>query len=43
MTYNDEIVPNSEQFPHIDGTWLVLHGLREQSDEIAGAKVRAVH
>ena len=42
-TYDDEIVPNAEQFPHIDRAGLVLHRLREQRDEVRRAKVRAVY
>ena len=42
-TYDDEIVPDSEQFPHVHRAWLMLHGLSKECDEIGGAKVRTVH
>lgn len=42
LTYNDEVVPNSEELPHVDCTWLVLHRLREERDEVGRAEVRAV-
>lgn len=32
--YNDEVVPDSEQFPHALTRWLVLHRLSEERDEV---------
>ena len=43
MTYNYEVVPNAEQFPHIVAVGLVLHRLREERDEVGRAEVRTVH
>ena len=41
-TYDYEIVPDSKEFPHVDTRGLVLHGLREERDEVARRKVRAI-
>ena len=29
LTYNDKVVPDAEQFPHVNRTWLMLHRLCE--------------
>lgn len=43
MTYNDKVVPDAEQFPHVDRARLMLHRLCEKRDEVRRAKVRAVY
>ena len=43
MTYNYEVVPNAEQFPHVGAVGLVLHRLREERDEVGRAEVGTVH
>ena len=43
LTYNDKVVPDAEQFPHVFTAGLVLHRLGEQRDEIRRAEVAAVH
>ena len=43
ITYDDEVVPDAEQFPHVEGAGLVLHRLGEQRDEVGRAEVGAVH
>ena len=42
-TYDYEVVPDAQQFPHILAGGLVLHRLREERDEVGRAEVAAVH
>ena len=39
MTYKYEVVPDPEDFPHVVGAVLVLHGLCEECDEIRRTEV----
>ena len=42
-TYDDEVVPDAEELPHVLARGLVLHGLREECDEVRRAEVAAIH
>ena len=34
VTYNDEVVPDAKQLPHVFTRGLMLHHLREERDEV---------
>ena len=43
MTYNYEVIPDAEQFPHIGAVGLMLHRLREERDKVGRAEVGTVY
>ena len=42
FTYDDEVVPDSEDLPHLFLVGLMLHRLREECYEVRRAEIRTI-